>query len=332
MKAKIQSLQMVPAAEGGRIKMMSIPRPVPTADQVLVQVSAVALNRGELVVLERMLSGSSVTGGIEFAGTVVEAPPACQWKVGDRVIGHGRSAYAEYVCADPSRLMRLPHALAFTEGAAIPNVFMTAHDALVTRAGLCAGDTVLVNAASSGIGTAATQIAAFFNAAQIIGTSRTSAKWDRIKPYGATELLATDGADLPSQVAKLTAGRGADIVIDCLGGSGLQEHLRSMALCGRLVSVGRIAGPDALVDLDYLSLRRLSLIGVTFRTRSEAETQACFQSFVADLSPGFDTGALRPVVDSVFGFDEFERAFDRLRSSDQVGKIVMTLKDTGVHQ
>lgn len=329
MTTTMKSLHMVPAAAGGHLEMRDIPRPVLLPGHVMVRVGAVALNRGELTVLERMCAGSPAVGGIEFAGTIVEAPQACRWRVGDRVIGHGRSAYADYVCVDPNRLMRLPDAMAFTEGAAIPNVFMTAHDALVTRAGLRAGEAVLVNAASSGIGTAATQIAAFLRAGQIIGTSRTAGKWDRIKPHGATHLLATDGANLPSQVMALTQDQGVDIVIDCLGGPTLQDHLRSMALRGRLISVGRLAGMESRVDLDHLALRRLSLIGVTFRTRTEEETQACFQAFAADLSPGFEAGELRPVIDSVFGFEEFEKAFDRLRSDDQVGKIVMALDNTG---
>ena len=331
MTTMMQSLVMVPAPEGGYFKMMDSPCPVPGEDEVLVQVSAVALNRGELVMLERMRTGVPVIGGIEFAGTVVKSPADCQWKPGDRVVGHGRSAYAEFVCVHPSRLMHLPDALTFAEGAAVPNVFMTAHDALVTNGCMLAGESVLVNAGSSGIGTAATQIAAWLGADQIIATSRTSEKWERIKHLGATHLLATADGNIAQRVKGITKGRGVDIVIDCLGGPGLQEHLNSMALCGRLINVGRLVGPEALIDLDYLALHRLRVIGVTFRTRTEAETQACFHAFANDLFPGFESGALRPVVDSVFGFDEFGLAFERLRGGDHVGKISMTFDDTRIH-
>lgn len=321
----MHSLQMTPGADGGRFQMVDVERPQPTAEQVLIQVRAVALNRGELMVLDRMRSGTAVIGGIEFAGTVLTAPLDSAWQAGDRVMGHGRCAYADYVCADPKRLMRIPPGMSFTDAAAIPNVFMTAHDAMVTRAGIQAGDRVLVNAASSGIGTAATQIAAFMKASVIVGTSRSEAKFDAIRAFGATKLLAAQGDALAPQVLEVTAGAGVDIVIDCLGGATLQAHLHAMAIGGRLVSVGRLAGPQAQVDLDHLALRRLSIIGVTFRTRTEEETRACFQAFATDLAPGFASGALRAVVDTVFGFDDFDQAFSRLRSDGHAGKVVMAL-------
>ena len=188
-----------------------------------------------------------------------------------------------------------------------------------------AGESVLVNAASSGIGTAAVQICRILGAKTIISASRTRAKAELTRGLGATHVVGTDEETLEEAVMAATDGRGVDLIIDSLGAPFLAQNLRSLALEGRLVSVGRTAGTVADLDLDLLSLRRLKMIGVTFRTRSADEALACTEACAQDLLPHLLSGAIKPVVDSSFPLEDIAAAHERLASNEQVGKIVMVM-------
>lgn len=322
----MKAVLIVPGESGGTAEVREIDRPVAGPAQVLVRIFAAGLNRGELIMLGAARSGAPIVNGGEFAGEVVEVGDGIEgFRPGDRVMGQARATQAEYAAVDAGFLIRIPEGWSWTEAAAFPNVFITAHDALVTNGRLQAGESVLVNAASSGIGTAAIQIARGLGAGKVIAVSRSREKLEQIRDLGWDAGIATDDEPLAAAVLAATDEAGADLVIDSLGASPFEENLKAMALGGRLVSVGRITGKSASIDLDWLSLRRLSVIGVTFRTRTPQQSLACTAAARRDLEPLLDRGALRPIVDSAYPLHEVAAAHARLGSNRQVGKIILTV-------
>lgn len=314
-------------ADGGRITVATIPVSVLTPDTVLVRVKATAVNRGEIAFRKAHRAGPPQVTGMEFAGVVEKAGSDVRGvRVGDRVMGRNSAAHAQYVVTDPRLLMPIPQQLSFEQAAAIPNVFVTAHDALVTNAHARPGEAVLVNAASSGVGTAALQIARQIGAGTVIAVSRDADKLARLsRLIGPFKSIATDHEELVPAVQRLTDGRGVDVVIDCVGASVLQANMDALALGGRLVSVGRIAETVGRIDMNLLALRRLQLIGVTFRTRSHAQQVDCVAAFWHDLGAALEQGQLVPVVHSVHRLADIEAAYAEMERNTAIGKIVLAV-------
>ncbi|EHP39836.1 zinc-containing alcohol dehydrogenase superfamily protein [Cupriavidus basilensis OR16] len=261
----MKAVQIFPGSEGGRLQIVDVPTPVPADGEVLVRVRASGLNRGEINMVRRARSGVPITAGVEFAGEVAALGAGVQdWQPGDRVVGHGSGGQAEYVVANPLALMRIPNALPWTKAAAFPNVFITAHDALVTNGQLKRGETVLVNAASSGIGLAAIQIAKALGAGMVIATSRSAAKIQKLKQLGVEHAIDISKQGQVEAVMALTGNRGVDIIIDSVGGTVFEANLDSLAVQGRLINIGRLGSSTATINLEQLWLKRLKLIGVTF--------------------------------------------------------------------
>ena len=312
--------------QGGVFEVAEVPTPAVAPGKILVRVRSAGVNRGELITQRNYRSGPDAINGIEFAGEIAACGEGVTgWSPGTRVMGQARQTMAEYALVDPRSLMPIPAGFDFVEAAAFPNVFITSHNAIVTAGGLVAGESILINAASSGIGTAAVQIAKVVGATTIISASRTKAKAELTRHLGATHVVGTDEEALEDAVMAATDGRGVDLIIDSLGAPFLNGNLRSLALEGRLVSVGRTAGTVGDLDLDFLSLRRLKIIGVTFRTRTASEALACTEACSRDLLPHLLAGDIRPVVDSHFPLYQIAAAHERLASNDQVGKIVMVM-------
>lgn len=318
---------IVPGPDGGVAELRTVDIPLPAAGQVLVRVIGAGLNRGELMARAALrsqhLSSRPFPSGIEFAG-LIEAVggEVTGWPVGTRVMGRGRSCHADYTLADAGELMATPSQLSDVEAAAIPNVFVTANDALVTAAGTGAADRVLITAGASGVGTAAIQIARHLGARRVMATTRSPAKTAALLTLGATEVIDTSAEGWPELV--LERVDGVDVVIDQVGGRLFPGLLRTMAVQGRYVSVGRNDGNAAPLDLDLLARQRLTLIGVTFRTRSPAEAQACSARFAAHLLAEFRPGGLRPTVDRTFPLDALPAAQEYMAADTQVGKILLT--------
>ena len=320
----MKAVFIVPGPDGGRAELRETAAPQIGPGKVLVRVRAAGVNRGELIVMAGARCGEPRINGIEFAGTVVAiGAGATGWAEGDRVMGHGFQSMAEYVAVDPRALMSVPPSMSFAEAAAIPNVFVTSHDALVTHGRLAKGDSVLVTGGSSGVGTAVIQVARSMGAATIVASSRGTQKLARLRELGATHAIAPDGRDWAGEVLEATGGRGVDVVIDTLGAPVFADALKVMALGGRLVSVGRTAGTTAEIDLDLLSARRLEVIGVTFRTRTPEQALACVVAARNDLQAAIDHGTVIPVVADVFPVEDIAAAHARLASNAHVGKIVV---------
>ncbi|MDA1074011.1 MAG: zinc-binding dehydrogenase [Proteobacteria bacterium] len=325
---QMNAVYLVPTKDGGVYEYRQTRKPVAKGGQVLVRVHAAGTNRGEILMVRGFRSDNPrfkpVPSGIEFAGEIVEVgKDATGWHAGERVMGRGTGSYAEYTLAGSMTLMRIPDALTYAQAAAIPNVFITAHDALVTNAQVQKGDTVLVTAASSGIGTAAIQLARYFGARKVFASTRDANKIAALKEIGADVVVDTSKPDFTGIVEKETDKEGVDIIIDSVGGPMFADNLKMLAIKGRIVSVGRNAAGRGEIDLDEVANKRAQILGVTFRTRTPQEAWRCFEVFVEDCMDGFADGSLKPVVDKTFPFDALHDAHAYMMGNNQVGKIVL---------
>jgi NADPH2:quinone reductase len=322
----------VPGPEGATFELRDIPVPAAGPGQVLVLVRAAGTNRGELIRGAQLRSSgpaaNPVRSGGEFAGEIAALGDGVSgFKQGDRVMGRTAGSYAGYVVASPRALMPIPDRLAWAEAAAIPNVFVTAHDALVTNAAAASGESVMVTAGPSGVGTAAIQIARYLGANPVLATTRSPAKAAALRALGAHEVVDSREPGWVDGVLRATAGRGVDVIIDHVGGPMLAGNIQALALKGRLVSVGRNAGRVGDCDLDEVARKRARIIGVTFRTRTPEESLACSERFTAHLLEAVAKGALKPVLDRTFPFERLADAHAYMLSDAQTGKIVLTMGD-----
>ena len=307
--------------------------PAPVADRVRVRVHAAGLNHADI--LQRRGSYPAPPGypqnipGLEFAGDVEAIGDAVSaWKIGDRVFGIiAGGAQAELVVVPESNLARVPAQLRWDEAGAMPEVFITAHDALFTRAGLQMGDRVLVHAVASGVGTAAVQLAHAVGAT-VYGTSRNADKLNRMRELklGMDDSVAV--GDAPAKfveaVQKWTNGAGVDVVLDLVGGSYFPPSLEALSIRGRIISVGTTAGAKSEIDLGLLKRKRAAIIGTMLRTRSIEEKADATRRFAAAVLPLVSRGRIRPVIDRVYPIDQVRDAHERLESNPSFGKIVLT--------
>ena len=322
----------VPGPEGAVFELREAPVPAPGPGQVVVAVRAAGTNRGELIRGAQLRAGSPAANparaGGEFAGEIAALGDGVSgWKTGDRVMGRGAGSYAQYAVASPRALMRIPDGMAWAEAAAIPNVFVTAHDALVTNAAAAPGEAVLVTAGPSGVGTAAIQIARHLGANPVLATTRSPAKAAALRALGAHEVIDTREPGWVEAVLRATGGRGVDVIIDHVGGPMLADNIQVLALQGRLVSVGRNAGRVGDCDLDEVARKRARIIGVTFRTRTPEESLVCSERFATHLLDAVAQGALKPVLDRTFPFARLHDAHKYMLSDAQTGKIVLAVAD-----
>ncbi|MBI3330166.1 MAG: zinc-binding dehydrogenase [Nitrospinae bacterium] len=328
----MKALFVVPGPTGAVNEFRDIPVPTPGLGEVLIAVRAAGTNRGELLARPLLRSDNPAAkpmrAGIECAGEIVALQAGVsEWKAGDRIMARAAGTYAEYVVAQQRALMRIPEGMTWAEAAAIPNVYVTAHDALVSNAAVKPGESVLVTAGSSGVGTAAIQIARALGAHPVLATTRSAAKGGALRALGAHDIIDTSTPNWTESVLTATGQRGVDAIIDQVGGPMLAANIRVLAIKGRLVSVGRNAGRVGECDLDEVARKRASIIGVTFRTRTPEEALVCSERFAAHLLGAFATGALKPVLDRTFPFERIADAHAYMLSDAQIGKIVVTMQD-----
>ena len=322
----MKAVRVLPHPEGGRVEVQDIPVPQVAEGQVLVRVRASGLNRGEITQSRDRRTGAPGTLGVEFAGEVSAVGAGVTgWREGDRVMGHGRECQAEYVLADPLALMPVPADLGWIEAASFPNAFVTAHDAVVTNGELAAGESILVNAASGGIAWAALQIAKLRGAKPVIATSRSAHKLAALRRFGVDVGIDTSRQSLLDGIMAATDKRGVDVIIDMVGAPVFEENVQGVAVRGRLVNIARLGGATAPLDLSQLWLKRLRLIGVTFRTRSEAERLACIQACARDMLPHLQDNRIQWAIDRTFALDEIHSAHAYLMAGEHSGKIVLTV-------
>lgn len=313
------------------LEIRDVDPPSPSPGEVLVRVRASALNRADI--LQRVGRYAPPQGvvaeipGIEFAGEVVKTGSEnSRWSAGDRVWGViAGGAHAEYLATHESTIARVPRRMDWVEAGAVPEAFMTAHDALISQAGLREEEYVLIHAVGSGVGLAAAQIVKAWGA-HAFGTSRTPAKLSQSREFGMEDgFLATNLSELGTSVSRWSEGHGADVVLDLLGGPYIAPSIEAAALRARIMLVGAIAGSNAQIDVRRVLSRRLTLKGTVLRPRSIDEKAAVTEAFARDLLPLLESGALVGNVDSVFPLDEIREAHLRMESNETFGKVVITI-------
>lgn len=308
------------------------PEPTPGPSDVLVRVHASALNRADL--LQRQGHYPAPPGappdipGLEFAGEAVRCGAnVTAWHPGDRVFGiTGGGGNAEYLTADEHAVARVPPNLSWTDAAAVPEAFITAHDAMITQADLAAGETVLVHAVGSGVGLAATQLARAWNATPY-GTARQADKIERARSEGleAGLVVRDDYEAIADAVAEWTGGRGANVTMDLVGGPYLAASIKAAAPRGRIMLIGTVAGRSGTIPLGVVLGKRLTLRGTVLRARSLDEKRAATSAFARDVVPRFASGALHANVDRVFDLADIRAAHELLESNQTVGKVVLRI-------
>jgi NADPH2:quinone reductase len=320
------------SVEGLEIREVETPAN-PTADRVRVRVRAAALNRADI--LQRMGHYPPPPGfprdipGLEFAGEIEAVGDGVSlWKPGQRVFGIiGGGAQAEFVIVPENQLAEIPSNLDWTSAAAVPEAFITAHDALFTQAELKISETVLVHSAGSGVGTAAVQLGRAAGA-KVFGTSRTADKLARAKPYGLSEyvVINDDPAALVDAVQGWTGGRGVNVILDLVGAGYLDANLSALASRGRMMLVGTSSGSKAMLDLHKVMSKRAKLVGTVLRARSAEEKAKATRLFDAHVVPLLSNGQVRPVIDSVYKLDQVREAHSRMESNQSFGKIILLIE------
>lgn len=311
----------------GRMELREVDRPVPGPGQVLVKLHAASLNRGELIVGHGLHGkGGSKPAGMEGAGQIVQlGSDAGAWQVGDRVMGRCPGAFAEYALMDVREIMRVPDNLSFEQTASIPLTFLVTYDLLVLQGHLQAGQWLLVNGVSSGVGVASLQMAKVLGA-KVMGTSGSQAKLDQLKPLGLDVGLCTRGADFHEAVLQATDQQGVNLVVNTVGGTVFAENMRCMAFQGRMGFVGYVDGTlNANIDLEALHAKRLCLFGVSNKLRTPAQRAQGIAQFAAQILPAFADGRIQPLIDRVFEFDQLEAAKLHMESNQHTGKIVLRI-------
>ncbi|PYO77512.1 MAG: NAD(P)H-quinone oxidoreductase [Gemmatimonadetes bacterium] len=310
------------------LEIQERPMPEPGIGQIRVRVHASALNRADL--LQRMGNYPVPPGypadiaGMEYVGEVdALGEGSMAWKVGDRVMGIiGGAGHAEYLCVHEREAMPAPRTTATEEAAAIPEAFLTAWDALFKRLDLRSGETVLIHAVGSGVGTAALQIAKVAGA-RVIGTSRSPDKLSRAKQLGLDTGIDSSRGDWANEIETAVGEQRVNAIVDLVGGNYLDGNLRVLALKGRIVLVGMTAGALTQFNMGTLLRKRLTIVGTMLRSRELEEKIALAREFAERGVPLFELSALKPVVDSVFSFDQIRDAHKLMESNATFGKIVL---------
>ncbi|MBK9000733.1 MAG: NAD(P)H-quinone oxidoreductase [Myxococcales bacterium] len=311
------------------LSLEEVPEPRLGEGQIAIDVRATALNRADLLQRRGLYpppKGESEILGLECAGVVAaHGPGASGPPLGSRVMallpGGG---YAERVVVPERMALPIPEGLSFEQAAAIPEAFLTAQEALFTLGRVAPGDTVLVHAAAGGVGSAAVQLA-HEHGARVIATAGSDEKLERVRALGADVAVNYKTADFAEAVRSASDGRGADVVLDFVGGAYWEKHASCLAVGGRVVVIGVLGGPMAEVNLAQLLMRRYQILGLVMRSRPLADKIAISQTFARNWLPRFATGKLAPVVDCVLPLSEARRAHERMEENANVGKIVLTL-------
>lgn len=313
------------------MEVRQLPTPEPGGEQVRVRVRAAGINRADLLQARGHYpappGAPADVPGLEFAGEVDALGPAAvgQIEVGNRVFGIvAGGAQTEYLITHPRMLAKIPESLDFESAAAVPEVFITARDALIERGGLEPGGRVLVHAAGSGVGTAAVQIARAMGCF-VLGTSRTPEKLERARELGLDAAIHSPDGKFADEVKRLTDGRGVDVILDVLGGKAFAENVASLSNRGTLVFVGLLTGSKAEVDLGAVLAKRLTMVGTVLRARPLEEKIDATRAFADQVVPWLRRGTVKPIVDSTFALEDVRDAYERLGSNEGFGKVVLRI-------
>lgn len=302
--------------------------PEPGPSQVLVEVAAAGLNRADC--LQRRGFYPAPPGvpadvpGLEFAGVIESLGDAVSaWKPGDRVMGIvGGGSMATRVLTESAELMPVPNELSLEEAAAVPEVFLTAYDAIVLQGNLQAGQSVLLHAVASGVGTAGIQLASVIRATSI-GTSRTADKLPRCTELGLNHAVLVEDGNFAEAVLE-AASNGVDVILDTIGAAYLAQNVKVIGKQGRIIVIGLMGGVKGELALGTLLAKRASIQGSVLRSRSPAEKAELTKSFTEEMLGRFATGDLKPIIDEVLPMTDVQAAHQRMDANDTFGKLVLS--------
>ncbi len=326
----MKSIEFQGVGDPSVIAVVDAPVPEVRPGDVLIRVHAAGVNRADLLQRKgyygaRPDFGDSVIPGLEVAGEVVSAGAgAARFKAGDRVMAIvGGGAYAEFARVDARMCMPIPGRLSYTLAAAIPEVFVTAHEALHHLGALQAGDWVLIHGAGGGVGSAAIQLA-HATAARIVYTA-SGAALERVAEIGGDAGVDYRQADFLPAVQAATDGRGVDVVVDFVGGPYLERNIRALAPGGRLIQVGALGGSKGTLPVDLVIHNYLRIIGTVMKSRTLDDKIAMTERFASRWLDGFETGTLTPLVDRVFALEDTAEAHRYMETSGRFGKIILAM-------
>lgn len=317
---------IVSSAGGPTLQDVPVPKPGPS--QVLVRVRACSLNRADLLILKGaahgFVSGANAPIGLEWAGEVVElGAGVTKWKVGDRVMAASFAAFAEYTLGFDWMMYAIPEGISYEQAATMPVALQTMHDAISSNGQLQAGQSVLIQGASSAVGLMGMQVAKYLGAGLVIGTSTSPERRGRLAEFGADVAIDTKSEDWVAQVNKATKGKGVDLLIDFVAGSLINGSLQATRIGGRMVNIGRLDGNRGEFDFDLHNLRRITYVGASFRSRTPQELMAVIERTASALGPAVASGALRLPIDSVYPLEGAAQALERMERNEHFGKIVL---------
>lgn len=313
------------------VAIREVATPTPTAGQVRVRVRAAGLNRADVIMASGHIHGSAggpgTILGLEFAGEVdAVGAGVTGLRPGDRVMASGGSAYAEYALADAGRVSKIPaNNMSFVQAATLPVALQTMHNAIVTAGRLQAGESVLIQGASSGVGLMGLQIAKVMGAGLVIGTSTNAGRRARLAEFGADLAVDTTEAGWSRHVQDATGGKGVNLIIDQVSASVADENMKAAAVLGRIVNVGRLGGFKGPFDFDLHALKRIDYIGVTFRTRSPDEVREIVRRMREDLWPHVESGRLALPIERAYPLDEAAAALAHMKANAHFGKIALVM-------
>lgn len=328
----MKAMVIAQGEQGSFVEQIEMDEPQLVGGSVLIEVHAASVNRADLAALtgnyvaNPLATGPTVVG-LDAAGIVLDADQQSGFVRGDRVMTLVAGGLAERVAVDSRLAIGIPDTWSLIEGAGAVLGLLTAHNAIVAAGRLRSGDNVFVNGASSATGQMAIRIAKYLGAGMVIAGARTSRDEEFLRSLGADHFVTTGSGGFAPLLSELTQAHGIDVTVDHVGGPYLADHVEAAAVQSRLVSVGRLGGVEGRLNLDTVALKRMELIGVTFRTRTIEEKAALVAAARVDLSDAMETGVLKPRIDSVREWSDVASAYAAVASNGHLGKVVLTLKD-----
>lgn len=312
------------------LSIEEVESPTPGVDEVLIDIVATAMNRADL--LQRMglypnpFPDEVEIPGLEFAGVVrAVGGHVRRWTIGDHVMGIvAGGGHAEQLVIHERQAVRVPNGVDIRDAAAIPEVFLTAWDALVVQGGLTSGRWALVHAGASGVGTAAIQLCKAIGARVVVTCSTT--KVDSCRALGADVVIDYTVSDFVADVARATGGEGVDVVLDVIGGDYVERNVACLRTKGRIIQVGTMAGKPTPFNVGALLFKRASITGTVLRARPLEEKIAISQLFESEVVPLFESGALRPVIHTRMPLTSIAAAHTLMESNANIGKILLDVR------
>jgi NADPH2:quinone reductase len=307
------------------LELREVPQPQPRDGQMLVRVRAASINRGDIMArIQRHSAAGGRPAGVDGAGEVID-PGGSAFKAGERVMFRAHGAIAEYAAVDPALASRVPDDMSWEEAGSILAAFITGWEAIMQYGRLKKGDTLFIAGVSSGVGVAALQMAAHYGA-RVIGSSGSTRKLNLLKKLGLDVGVEARGSDFADAVLAATGGKGVNVAVNLVGGTAFPGCVRVAANFGRVIIVGYVDNTmHADFDLETVHGRRLQISGISNTPLTPAQRAEAHRGFIADFYPALASGAIRPVIDRVFAFEDAPAAKDYVESNQLIGKVVVRM-------